>query len=103
MSRIVEDYFSSINLSVFTTGDVAFICKVSPRTVSKWYDLGYLGGFKVPGALDRRITPTHLKKFIYDNGMEEVLEEDKFFRVGEISKICKVSITAIHHGIKKGI
>ncbi|MFM7043497.1 MAG: response regulator, partial [Planctomycetaceae bacterium] len=27
-------------MKVFTTGQVAKICKVAPRTVSKWFDSG---------------------------------------------------------------
>ena len=29
-------------MKVFTTGQVAKICKVAPRTVSKWFDSGRL-------------------------------------------------------------
>jgi len=28
--------------TIFTTGQVAKICKVAPRTVSKWFDSGRL-------------------------------------------------------------
>ena len=35
---------------VFTTGQVAKICKVAPRTVSKWFDSGRLRGYRIPGA-----------------------------------------------------
>jgi excisionase family DNA binding protein len=40
---------------VFTTGQVAKICKVAPRTVSKWFDSGRLRGYRIPGSQDRRI------------------------------------------------
>ena len=41
---------------VFTTGQVAKICKVAPRTVSKWFDSGRLpGAYRIPGSQDRRI------------------------------------------------
>src|SRR5262249_14744586 len=33
---------------VFTTGQVAKICKVAPRTVSKWFDSGRLRGYRIP-------------------------------------------------------
>ena len=32
---------------VFTTGQVAKICKVAPRTVSKWFDSGRLRGTSI--------------------------------------------------------
>ena len=40
---------------VFTTGQVAKICKVAPRTVSKWFDSGRLRGTDL-GDLDRKST-----------------------------------------------
>ena len=36
-------------MKVFTTGQVAKICKVAPRTVSKWFDSGRLKGYRIPG------------------------------------------------------
>ena len=40
---------------VLTTGEVAKICSVAPRTVSKWFDSGALHGYRIPGSKDRRI------------------------------------------------
>ena len=40
---------------VLTTGEVAKICNVAPRTVSKWFDSGALTGYRIPGSKDRRI------------------------------------------------
>ena len=37
-------------MKVFTTGQVAKICKVAPRTVSKWFDSGRLRGYRIPGS-----------------------------------------------------
>ncbi|MFA6426095.1 MAG: helix-turn-helix domain-containing protein, partial [Phycisphaerae bacterium] len=34
---------------IFTTGQVAQICKVAPRTVTKWFDTGQLKGYRIPG------------------------------------------------------
>ena len=49
---------------VFTTGQVAKICKVAPRTVSKWFDSGRLRGYRIPGSQDRRIPREHLLRFL---------------------------------------
>ena len=49
---------------VFTTGEVARICGVAPRTVSKWFDTGHLRGFKIPGSRDRRIPRESLVRFM---------------------------------------
>ena len=35
-------------MKVFTTGQVAKICKVAPRTVSKWFDSGRLKDIASP-------------------------------------------------------
>jgi len=52
-----------------TTGDVAKICSVAPRTVSKWFDSGDLRGYRIPGSKDRRIPIDHLIKFMRAHGI----------------------------------
>ncbi len=54
---------------VLTTGQVAKICKVAPRTVSKWFDSGQLRGYRIPGSKDRRIPLNHLIKFMREHGI----------------------------------
>lgn len=54
---------------VFTTGQVAKICKVAPRTVSKWFDAGQLRGYRIPGSKDRRIPREHLVSFMKMHGI----------------------------------
>ncbi len=49
---------------VFTTGQVATLCNVAPRTVTKWFDSGRLGGYRIPGSKDRRIPQTELIRFM---------------------------------------
>ena len=56
-------------MKVFTTGQVAKICKVAPRTVSKWFDSGRLKGYRIPGSQDRRIPRDSLIKFLKEHGM----------------------------------
>ena len=55
--------------NVYTTGDVARICGVASRTVSKWFDSGRLRGYRVPGGRNRRIPRESLIRFLRDNGM----------------------------------
>jgi len=50
--------------NVLTTGDVAKICNVAPRTVSKWFDSGQLKGYRIPGSKDRRIPVSELIRFM---------------------------------------
>ncbi len=49
---------------VLTTGEVAKICNVASRTVSKWFDSGQLRGYRIPGSKDRRIPVAALRKFM---------------------------------------
>lgn len=55
--------------NVLTTGDVAKICNVAPRTVSKWFDNGRLKGYRIPGSKDRRIPVNELVRFMKANDM----------------------------------
>ncbi|MCX5637898.1 MAG: helix-turn-helix domain-containing protein [Planctomycetota bacterium] len=55
--------------NVLTTGDVARICNVAPRTVSKWFDNGQLRGYRIPGSKDRRIPLSELLRFMKANNM----------------------------------
>ena len=54
---------------ILTTGEVARICKVAPRTVSKWVDAGQLRGYRIPGSRDRRIPLQQLIRFMRAHGM----------------------------------
>jgi len=49
---------------VLTTGQVAQICNVAPRTVTKWFDSGQLKGYRIPGSRDRRIPTSELIRFM---------------------------------------
>jgi excisionase family DNA binding protein len=55
--------------NVLTTGDVAKICNVAPRTVSKWFDSGQLKGYRIPGSKDRRIPVSELARFMKVHNM----------------------------------
>lgn len=54
---------------VLTTGQVAKICNVAPRTVSKWFDSGQLRGYRIPGSKDRRIPLDQLIRFMRAHGI----------------------------------
>jgi len=55
--------------NVLTTGEVAKICNVAPRTVSKWFDSGQLKGYRIPGSKDRRIPVSELVRFMKVHNM----------------------------------
>lgn len=54
---------------VFTTGQIAKICRTSARTVAKWFDSGLLKGFVIPGGQDRRVPKESLAEFMAANKM----------------------------------
>ena len=63
---------------VLTTGQVAQICNVAPRTVTKWFDSGRLKGYRIPGSKDRRIPTTELIRFMKTHNIPtDVLEAGK--------------------------
>lgn len=69
-------YTTTRNGQVFTTGQVAKVCKVAPRTVTKWFDSGRLKGYRIPGSEDRRIPRGELVRFMRDYGIPLSLLDD---------------------------
>ncbi|MCD4830390.1 MAG: helix-turn-helix domain-containing protein [Anaerohalosphaeraceae bacterium] len=63
---------------IYTTGQVARICNVAPRTVTKWFDSGKLRGYRIPGGRDRRIPAVELLRFMKTHNLPiEQLELDQ--------------------------
>ena len=80
------------NKDVLTTGEVARICNVAPRTVTKWFDSGQLRGYRIPGSRDRRIPTGELVRFMkahniptdsIDRGQVRILVINGNLRTGE--------------------
>lgn len=55
--------------AVYTTGEVAQICKISQQTVIRCFDSGRLKGFRVPGSKFRRVPRAELVRFMKENGI----------------------------------
>jgi excisionase family DNA binding protein len=55
--------------NVLTTGEVAKICNVAPRTVNKWFDAGLLKGYRLPMSTDRRIKLSELIRFMKEHNI----------------------------------
>jgi excisionase family DNA binding protein len=49
---------------LYTTGEVADLCKVSQQTIIRCFDTGKVDGFRVPGSKFRRIPRQSLIKFM---------------------------------------
>ena len=69
MVRTTAERDSKSKKTVFTTGEVAEICKVSQQTVIRCFDNGRLNGFRVPGSRFRRIPRENLIQFMKDNNI----------------------------------
>lgn len=54
---------------VYTSGEVAKICGVSPDTVSRWFDLGQIQGYRLGPGGDRRIPYLSLRRFMIAHGI----------------------------------
>ena len=49
---------------VYTTGQVSRFCRVSAKTVKKWFDSGKIPGYRIPDSGDRRVTRESLLAFM---------------------------------------
>lgn len=57
---------------IFTTGQLAELFRVAPRTLSKWVDAGRLKGYRLPGSNDRRIYRQDALEFARAAGMDRI-------------------------------
>lgn len=102
---------------VFTTGEVARICNVAPRTVSKWFDTGQLRGYRIPGSKDRRIPKSQLIRFMrthniplgeLDTGQIHVLILDRDASLAAILRESlagegRYDVTVAHSAFEAGV
>lgn len=102
---------------ILTTGEVAKICNVAPRTVSKWFDSGQLRGYRIPGSKDRRIPLNALIRFMkahsipldgLQSGKTRVLivdEESEIVTVLEkvLTEQANYEVKIAHSGFSAGV
>lgn len=70
MFRLPNENLSPLSKVILTTGQVAKVCRVAPRTVAKWVDAGMIpGSYRIPGSTDRRIPAVGVRDFMQRNGM----------------------------------
>lgn len=67
------------NSRVFTSGEVAKICGVSADTVSRWFDLGQIEGYRLGPGGDRRIPYANVRSFMTSHGipLERLQDEER--------------------------
>jgi len=61
----------------FTTGRIAKLLNVAPRTVATWIDKGELVGFRLPSSKDRRVSKKDLFDFIKSHGIRVSWEDQE--------------------------
>lgn len=102
---------------ILTTGEVAKICNVAPRTVSKWFDSGQLRGYRIPGSKDRRIPLNSLIRFMkqhnipldgLQSGRTRVLivdDESEIVQVLEkvLTEQANYEVHTAHSGFEAGV
>jgi CheY-like chemotaxis protein len=84
---------------LFTTGDVAEICRISQQTVIRCFDAGKLEGFRIPGSKFRRIPRQNLIKFMKENDIPlENLEsgKKKVLIVDDDAEIIELIVDVLH-------
>ncbi len=55
--------------AVLTTGIIAKVCGVAPRTATKWIDSGLLKGYRLPGSQDRRVSRAEFERFATEHNL----------------------------------
>ena len=56
--------------NVYTTGQIATITEVSPRTVTKWIDNNYIDSYRIPESNHRRVQHSDLVSFLIKHEMQ---------------------------------
>jgi two-component system response regulator VicR len=102
----------------FSSGDVAKICDVNPRTVIRWIEAKKLKAFKLPGRGNNRVKHSDLLNFLVQNKIpvpsELIVEQEKSCFIVSVEKqlvknaqrIARNAgfITQIYqHGIESGV
>ena len=102
---------------ILTTGEVAKICNVAPRTVSKWFDSGQLRGYRIPGSKDRRIPLNSLVRFmkahhipldgLRSDQMRVLIVDDESETVAVLEKVlgeqANYEVRTVHSGFAAGL
>lgn len=88
---------------VLTTGQVARICRVTIRTVIKWFESGRIKGYKIPESKDRRIPRENLRVFLVENGIPhdpELFDARRKLLVADDDQILLESLTELFSDIE---
>lgn len=82
MEAIQEVTLGTKDEKALTTGQIAKICKVAPRTVSLWFDSGRLKGYRLPCGRDRRVLLSDFVAFAKENNLPISINTRWFLGIG---------------------
>ncbi len=89
---------SRISRDTLTTGQVARVCRVCPRTISKWIDSGRIKGYRLPDSNDRRVLRGDLLPFMRAAGIptDLLVGDTVVLVVGAVREIDVEGIEVLH-------
>jgi hypothetical protein len=89
---------------VYTTGEIGELMKVTTNTVAKWFDAGFIEGFKHPGSNTRRISGREFERFISKHDIPfKRLQKEHFLTTAKCAKLCFVTTNTVTKWIDKGL
>jgi len=65
----MSEGYKTVVIKSYSSGDVAKICDVTPRTIIRWISSGKLPAFKLPGRGNNRVSEDALLSFLHNNEM----------------------------------
>lgn len=74
-----------------TTGQIAELLEVDPRTISRWVDNGLLAGHRGPDCKERRVHRDDLETFLVEHGYTHALDE--FETMMASTRILAIGVT----------
>lgn len=87
-------------MQTYTTGKIAKLCEVAPRTVSQWIDKGLLRGYRIPGSQDRRVRKEELVKFLRNTGVYCKDIENKLTNTALVISQDQVFVSSLESAIR---
>lgn len=89
---------SRISRDTLTTGQVARVCRVCPRTISKWIDSGKIKGYRLPDSNDRRVLRGDLLPFMRAAGIptDLLVGDTVVLAVGAVREVGVEGIEVLH-------
>jgi DNA-binding CsgD family transcriptional regulator len=83
----------------YSTGEVARICRISPKSVIRCFDSGLLGGHIIPGTRHRRIPGSSLIEFMDTHNISQS-EEMRTYSLKQAARILNMTLKNVHAALR---